>query len=239
MCTCIKSELVECTHKSTLRALEIFIKKNPIALNTRKYVDLGCGNGTFTLEVAKILGTQQIYGVEISDKLVLEGRDKGIKAVRADLNYDRLPFLDEEFDVASSFSVIEFLWNPDNMISEAYRVLRPAAHFILTTPNLASWVNRLLLLFGYLPVYHGLSLKYELEKRPLQEDTSYPTGHIIRQYTFKTLKTHLELYNFRVIYSTAFAQGFIENHLITKPLDKIISIKKTLGTGIFMVAIKK
>ena len=226
------------THKNTLRVLKSIKEKNLIALNVQKYLDLGCGNGTFTLEVAKILGARQIYCVEISDKLVSEARDKGIEAVRADLNFDKLPFLDGEFDVVSAFSVIECLWNPDNMISEAYRVLRRPGYFILSTTNLASWVNRLLLLFGYLPVYYGISLKQDLEKRPLQK-ASYPSGHIIKQYTFKTLKTHLELYNFRVIYSAAFAQGFIENHLITKLLDKIISIRKTLGTGIFMVAIKQ
>jgi SAM-dependent methyltransferase len=81
-----------------------------------------------------------------------------------------LSFLDEEFDVVSAFSdIIEFLWNPDNMVSEAYRVLRRSGYFISTTPNLASWVNRLLLLFGYLPVYYGLSLKHELEKDPCKK----------------------------------------------------------------------
>jgi len=126
------------THKNTLRVLKSIKEKNLIALNVQKYLDLRCSNGTFTLEVAKIPGARQIYCVEISDKLVSEIRGEDIEAVRADLNFDKLPFLDEEFDVVSAFSVIEFLWNPDIMMSEAYRVLRRPGYFILTTPNLAS-----------------------------------------------------------------------------------------------------
>lgn len=45
--------------------------------------------------------------------------------------------------------VIEHLINPDNAISEAYRVLKPGGFLIIATPNQASWVNRVLLLFGH------------------------------------------------------------------------------------------
>ena len=78
------------THKNTLRILKSIKEKNLIALNVQKYLDLGCGNDTFTLDDAKILGARQIYCVEISDKLVSEVRGKGIEAGRADLNFDNL-----------------------------------------------------------------------------------------------------------------------------------------------------
>ena len=60
------------------------------------------------------------------------------------------------------------------MKSEAHRVLKALGLFISTTPNLASWVNRLLLFLGYLLVHTGCSLKYDLKKtlaigiRPMQ-----------------------------------------------------------------------
>jgi len=123
------------------------------------------------------------------------------------------------------------------MIAEAYRVLKKEGLFILTTPNLASWVNRLMLLFGYLPVHYGCSLKYDLEKRPLQS-ASGPCEHI-RLYTFKTLKKHLETYGFKVIYSTCYPIGYVSSHFVIKMLNRIFSIRKTLGTGMLFVAVKE
>jgi len=123
------------------------------------------------------------------------------------------------------------------VISEAYRVLKKGSFFILTTLNLASWVNRLLLLFGYLPVHYGCSLKYDLEKRPLQSATG-PCEHI-RLYTFKTLRKHLETYGFKVIYSTSYPMGYVSSYFVVKMLNRILSIRKNLGAGIFFVAVKE
>ena len=42
-----------------------------------------------------------------------------------DLVKDKLPFNDDNFDVVFNKSVIEHFHNPENMLSEAYRVLNP------------------------------------------------------------------------------------------------------------------
>jgi ubiquinone/menaquinone biosynthesis C-methylase UbiE len=154
--------------KETLKALTSFLSKYHLNLKPEKYLDLGCGNGSFTLKVAEVLNAQEVYGVDVVGEVLAEAESRGIKTYVADLNNDRLPFADGEFNAVSTFEVIQYLWNTDNVISEAYRVLKQKGLFILTTPNLASWVNRLLLLFGYLPFHYGCSLKYDLERRPLQ-----------------------------------------------------------------------
>jgi ubiquinone/menaquinone biosynthesis C-methylase UbiE len=222
--------------RETLRVLTSFLKGNP-SLKPDKYLDLGCGDGSFTLKVARLINAREVYGVDIVGEMLAEAGRKGIKTYVADLNTDRLPFADGEFDVVSAFEVIEHLWNTDNMISEAYRVLKTTGLFILTTPNLASWVNRLLLLFGYLPVHYGCSLKVDLEKRPLESASG--TCEHMRLYTFKTLRKHLETYGFKVIYSTSYPMGYVSSHFVVKMLNRFFSIRKTLGAGMFFIAVKE
>jgi len=225
--------------RNTITALTSFLKKFPSLTSTKpeKYLDLGCGDGSFTVKIARILGAKQVYGVDIADEELSEAKNRAIKIARVDLNTDRLPFHDGEFDVVSAFEIIEHLWNTDNMISEAHRVLKTRGLFILTTPNLASWVNRLLLLFGYLPAHYGCSLRYDLEKRPLQSATG-PCDHM-RLYTFKTLKRHLEYYGLRVFYSTNYSMGYVESNPAVRLLNRLFSVRKTLGAGMFFVAVKE
>jgi ubiquinone/menaquinone biosynthesis C-methylase UbiE len=222
--------------RETLKVLTSFLKWNP-SLKPDMYLDLGCDDGSFTLKVAKVINAQKVYGVDVAGAVLAEAERKGIKTYIADLNTNRLPFADGEFDVVSAFEVIEHLWNTDNMISEAYRVLKTKGLFFLTTPNLASWVNRLLLLFGYLPVHYGCSLKHDLERRPLQS-ASGPCKHM-RLYTFKTLKKHLEVYGFRVVHSTSYSMAYITSNSMVSAFNKLFSIRKTLGAGMFFVAVKE
>jgi len=123
------------------------------------------------------------------------------------------------------------------MIGEVHRVLKTRGLFILTTPNLARWVNRLLFLLGYLPVHYGCSLRYGLENRPLQSTTG-PCDHM-RLYTFKTLRRHLEYYGFKVFYLTSYSMGYVESNHAVRLLNKLFSIRKTLGAGMFFVAVKE
>jgi ubiquinone/menaquinone biosynthesis C-methylase UbiE len=186
--TCKGSAFIDVRQRNTMKILTSLRRKlSSLFVEGGKYMDIGCGDGSFTVKVAEVFGAREVYGVDVVDEALNEAKNKGVKTAKVDLNVDGLPFDDGSFDIVSAFEVLEHLWNPDNVIEEAYRVLKVPGFFILTTPNLASWVNRLLLLFGYLPVHYGCSIKYELERRPLQSACG-PCGHM-RLYTFKTLNS--------------------------------------------------
>jgi SAM-dependent methyltransferase len=67
------------------------------------------------------------------------------------LEQDPLPFSDESIDVVMSNQVLEHAKEIFWILHQATRVLRIGGHMIVGVPNLASFHNRLLLLFGKQP----------------------------------------------------------------------------------------
>ena len=61
----------------------------------------------------------------------------------------------------------------------------------------------------------------------------------MRLYTFKTLRRHLEYYGFKVFYLTSYSMGYVESNHAVRLLNKLFSIRKTLGAGMFFVAVKE
>ncbi|MEM4474678.1 MAG: methyltransferase domain-containing protein, partial [Candidatus Bathyarchaeia archaeon] len=151
---------------------------------------------------------------------------------------EELPFADNSFDVCTMLDVIEHLENPDHAIKEAYRVLKRGGFLILTTPNLASWCNRILLLLRKPVLGIDLSTEWRYE---------YPLGikQVIsghrRLYTFDSLKRLLSLYGFQVVKSKGYPQvskpvkGFM--HFI-HVLDKLFARRTTTAANFLIVCSK-
>jgi ubiquinone/menaquinone biosynthesis C-methylase UbiE len=89
-----------------------------------------------------------------------KAKEKGIIAFKLDVSNKKSPFPDEAFDLCTFLDVIEHVENPDNAIKEIHRVLKKEGFLLLTTPNVAAWYNRLLLLFGK-PIL-GIDLSKEI-----------------------------------------------------------------------------
>jgi SAM-dependent methyltransferase len=60
----------------------------------------------------------------------------------------QIPSDDASFDVCFSIEVIEHLNNPQNIIDEAHRVLKPGGMLFLSTPNVNSIAQKLRFLFS-------------------------------------------------------------------------------------------
>ncbi len=113
-------------------------------------LDCGCGDGEFTIKVAKILGATRTLGVDVLPENVALLRLRGIEGVVA--NLDRgLPIGGESVDVIVASHVIEHVADTDTLVREAYRVLKPRGDFVVATPNLGALLNIIFLLLGKQP----------------------------------------------------------------------------------------
>lgn len=121
-----------------------------------RFVDLGCGDGRFTMEVAQRVGAGVVEGVEFIPDLAERATAAGVTVTRADLSR-RLPFDDASFDVIHTNQVIEHLPGTDLFMREIRRLLRPGGYAVVSTNNLASWHNIGSLVVGWQPTPNHVS----------------------------------------------------------------------------------
>jgi 2-polyprenyl-3-methyl-5-hydroxy-6-metoxy-1,4-benzoquinol methylase len=207
----------------------------------RKYVDIGCGDGSYTLIISKKLQCRDVYGVDIDEDRILLASKRGIITIKADLSKERLPLAENSIDIVTALEVIEHLVNPDNMLQETYKILKPGGYLIITTPNLASYINRIRLLFGFQPTYSEVSAYFDVSKI-CSKGTKLigmpkPAGHL-RLFTLRTLKCLLEIYGFEIVKMKASTSTFaIPNYI--RIMDELVGrISPSLGRILIIVARK-
>ncbi len=103
-------------------------------------LDTGCGNGHF-LACAKARGWE-VYGNEYTKEAVAKCEEKGITTFLGPLR--DAPFEKGQFDLVTSFEVIEHLNNPVEEVGTIRSLLREEGLFYLTTPNFNSLERRVL-----------------------------------------------------------------------------------------------
>lgn len=121
-----------------------------------RVLDLGSGDGSFTIQLGNRIGTHELFAVEIVEKFVQQCQARGIRAYVGSLN-DPLALDNEAFDVVHANQVLEHLNQTDLFIREILRVLRRGGYAIISTPNLAAWHNIASLFLGWQPFSAMLS----------------------------------------------------------------------------------
>ena len=101
---------------------------------TNKLIDVGCGIGYF-LEEAKKRGWE-VYGTEYTDEAIQICTSKGIKMEKGIINPKN--YKNEDFDIITSFEVIEHINNPIDELANFYALLRKSGLVFVTTPNFNS-----------------------------------------------------------------------------------------------------
>lgn len=170
-------------------------------------VDVGCGEGTWTAMAAATAAAAgidiTIIGFDWSVAGLDQARSHGLDVVRGSVEHPGLPFGSDSLDIVIVSEIIEHLVDPDTALVEAKRVLVPGGTLLLSTPNLAAWYNRGLLLLGVQPMFTEVSLQ-GIYGRP---------GHEV--------VGHLRVFTRRALAAMLAAHGFVDVTIIGAPYHDV------------------
>lgn len=124
-----------------------------------RVLDVGCADGGFSAPLVQ--AGYECYGLEYVDEAVEESRARGIIVSRGSF-LDSFPFDDASFDVVFAGEVVEHTIDDQAFLREVRRVLRPGGLCVITTPNLVSLGNRMLMSSGRLPRFAYADFHYRI-----------------------------------------------------------------------------
>ncbi len=147
--------------------------------SAQRVLDLGCGDGVFTFELA---GTGvSVVGADISTESLSRARRK-----YPDLEFRQvssaqgLPFEDASFDLVICSEVIGQVVDTQAFLTEVRRALCSSGKLVVTVP------------------YHGRLLNTWIALARFEKHNS-PLGQQLRFYTKKSLRELLEMVGFEVV----------------------------------------
>ncbi len=149
-----------------------------VGRDARFVLDLGCGNGRGTQLLRE--GGKQAVGLDISRRALIRARQNGGKIPYLQGACDApLPFASDSFDAVYSAEVVEHLLEPEAMIRECRRILKPGGVLFASTP------------------FHGLVKNLVVAAAGFDRHFN-PAGPHIRFFSVKSLSEMLSRSGFHV-----------------------------------------
>lgn len=167
-------------------AIKIFI--DLVDSNTSsdtRLLDIGCGPAVFLKDVYQ--KTEHVFRIDPDKEMLFRNTTIKHKVIG---NAEKMPFDDNYFDLVVSAWVFEHLENPDIVLDEIFRVLKPDGKVIFLTPNSLNyvvWINRLIP-----QIFHEYLAKKLYDRR---EDGTYPVRYKIN--TTKKIEEYMSKTSFK------------------------------------------
>jgi len=201
----------------------------------RDVLELGFEDPVLSKAIVKSVGANYV-GVDISHSSVEAAKDWGLNAVQLDASKEPLPFEPNSFDLVLCSEVIEHLYDPDFAVEQFKRVLRRNGKIIITTPNLAAWYNRFLLLAGIQPIHSEVSTRKILGRRlPILGQGGVPVGHI-RLFTLQALNDFINLHDLIQLRLEGYSLEFVRQ---LRFLDRFFCNFPSMASGFIVLLEKK
>lgn len=185
-----------------------------------RFLDVGCGQGIFIRDFVQ--GVDRHWGIKparVAGIDLVENQNNVFKQIpnfefrQHDTDGNRLPFEDASFDFVCCNHVLEHVFRTEDLVREFRRVLAPDGLCLISVPNIAAWVNRVLFIFGGQPLGSELgteTITYGFWPPFMQKklERFHPSGHI-RDFTPRGLQQLTEHCGFRVVGWWPQSNGFV------------------------------
>jgi len=121
-----------------LQMLDEITKELPTEGSLR-ILDAGCGTGNLLKKMSEENLSSKFVGIDSSEEMLSRAKKKFPFDQRVSLHHanldEKLEFTDHSFNRIVSSNTLYALKNPEKMISEFWRVLKPRGKMILTNPH--------------------------------------------------------------------------------------------------------
>lgn len=98
-------------------------------------LDIGCHSGTFTKKILNKIGSNKIYGIDISHSAINLAKKRIPDGHFEVVNAEKLPFINNFFDAIFCLEVLEHVDHPEKVIEEIKRVLKIGGYAIFLVPT--------------------------------------------------------------------------------------------------------
>jgi SAM-dependent methyltransferase len=111
----------------------------------RSVLEVGCGAGVDLARFAK--GGAEVTGVDLAASAIDLARanfeQQGLKGLLRVADGECLPFPDNSFDLVYAHGVVQYTADPQRLVEECRRVLKPGGEAVFQVYNRISWLNAL------------------------------------------------------------------------------------------------
>jgi SAM-dependent methyltransferase len=116
----------------------------PFLQRGMRLLDCGCGPGTITLDLGKLVSPGEVCGVDLEPGQVRYAQDLARRQQQGNASFGvasiyALPFPDGHFDAVFAHALFEHLREPVRALREMKRVLRPSGLVGIRSPDWAGW----------------------------------------------------------------------------------------------------
>jgi SAM-dependent methyltransferase len=111
----------------------------------RRVLEVGCGAGTDLARFAK--GGALVSGVDLSSSAIALARQnfeqQRLQGDLREADGEHLPCASDTFDLVYAHGVVQYTANPERLVAECHRVLKPGGEAVFQVYNRISWLNAL------------------------------------------------------------------------------------------------
>ncbi len=114
-----------------------YVLNSLIPVSFKNILDIGCGTGSLLEKLLKQKPKVRAFGLDLSENMLEVAKEKLPKNV--ELVYgeaEALPYDNKKFEVVIMIDSFGFFVNPEQAITEAYRILKPGGKLIIADKHI-------------------------------------------------------------------------------------------------------